>query len=339
MSTDTFGIVPYSGSVDITTAKGYTELKLSDSQKMEIEYLISQFPSVGVAAALPKLYTVTFPSNVTGALMKLKRGGYTTTIVGEAGKSVGSAAIHPLAPQAVVMAAFTAMAVASGQHYLKRINNELNMMRLNLDKILEFLYGDKKAELMAEVSFVKYAYENYTSIMAHDSQRAGVITGLLSAKKIAMKDIEFYLGDLSSTITAKGEKDISAKAFQAVDCLELATQLYGMCSLLEVYYAQNFDADYLNYVDNDISIYLGKCESLLLSSLSTWKGKLEHAEESRFKKIDNHEIIERIDRITAPLSRGGESDLQKSLHESLYAATKQVEYYITKEGAVYLKTA
>ena len=62
---------------------------------------------------------------------------------------------------------------------------------------MDFLYGDKKAELMSEISFTKYAFENYASIMAHEAQRAATITSLQSAKKVAMNDIEFYIHDLN----------------------------------------------------------------------------------------------------------------------------------------------
>lgn len=57
------------------------------------------------------------------------------------------------------------MSIASGQYFLSEINNNLSAINQKADKILEFLYGDKKAELMSEVSFVNFAYQNYNSIM------------------------------------------------------------------------------------------------------------------------------------------------------------------------------
>lgn len=100
---------------------------------------------------------------------------------------------YSMSTQAAIMGMFTAMSVASGQYFLSQINNEMRMMNMKLDEILEFLYGDKKAELMAEMSFIKYAYENYSSIMSHDQQRIATIVSLQEAKKVAMKDIEFIL--------------------------------------------------------------------------------------------------------------------------------------------------
>ena len=145
------------------------------------------------------------------------------------------------------------------------------MMKLNIDKILEFLYGDKKAELMAEVSFVKYAYQNFSSIMKFDVQRIATIGSLQSAKKVAMKDIEFYMSDLESTANSKGSGDIVSlvnRAFQIKESLELSMQLYGMSSILETYYAQNRELVYLEHIEAEVISYIDKCEKRMLSSFS-----------------------------------------------------------------------
>ena len=342
MDEQNWGIVPYDTPIDISPANGFTKLALNSEQKIQVEALIQQLPSVAAAGMMSKLYTVTFPDGVAGKLMELKRGGLTATIIGENGKIAGAAALHSFTPQAVAMGCFTAMSIASSQYFLKQINNELKMMRLNLDKILEFLYGELKAELMAEVSFVKYSYQNFGSIMEHDDQRAAVITSLHSSRKIAMKDIEFYMNDLDSTISGKDGKDISSlveKAFQIKESLEFAMQLYGMSSLLEVYYSQNYDTDYLKYVENDISVYIDKCEKRMLGSFSALKVLVASAKGNPFKKLDKAEIEKQIDSFVELLHRGEESELRQSLRAGLNAATKAGEYFITDDGTVYLKTA
>lgn len=342
MVEQSWGITPCDTPVDITPTNGFTKLELSPGQKVQVSALMQQLPSVSAAGSVSQLYTVQFPSGISGKLMELNRGGLTTSIVGENGGIVGSASLHPFTPQAVAMGCFTAMSIASGQYFLKQINNELKMMRLNLDKILEFLYGDKKAELMAEVSFVKYAYQNYSSIMDHESQRAAMIGSLHNSKKIAMKDIEFYMGDLDSTIGAKDGKDIGAlveKAFQIKESLEFSIQLYGMSSLLEVYYAQNHDAEYLKYVENDISVYIDKCEKRMLSSFSALRVLVDNAKGTLFKKLDKSIIEKQIDEFVESLNRGEESELRRSLRTTLNATTQEAKYYMTSDGTVYLKTA
>ncbi len=51
--------------------------------------------------------------------------------------------------------------------------------------------------------------------MGHNEQRAATIVSLQEAKKVAMKDIEFYLCDLDSTINSKSSIDeLVTNAFQ-----------------------------------------------------------------------------------------------------------------------------
>lgn len=339
-----WGIIPCDIAMDISPANGFTKLELDSAQKIQIGALLQQLPSMAATNQMPKLYTVTFPDGVSGKLMELKKTelvGKTTSIIDD-GKIKGTAALNSLDNCTLAMGCFTAMSIASSQYFLKKINDELRMMRMGIDKILEFLYGDKKAELMAEVSFIRYAYENYISIMECSAQRAATITSLQSARKIAMKDIEFYIGDLESTIKGRDGKDISSlveKAFQLKESLEFSMQLYGMSSLLEVHYAQNYDRSYLKYVDNDISVYIDKCEKRMLGNFSSLRTLVDSAKEMPFKKIAKTDILERIDGLVESLGRGEESDIRRSLRAGLNAATQKADYYMTADGVVYMKTA
>lgn len=341
MDEQTFGIVPCNTPVDIA-AKGFSKLELTSDQQMQVGALLQHLPSIAATEAMTQFYTISFPNGISGKLMELKRGGYATPIIGSDGKIKASASLHPLERQAAVLGCFTAMSIASSQYFLKQINDEMKMMRLNLDKILEFLYGDKKAELMAEVNFVKYAYQNFSSIMSHEHQRTAIIGSLHDSKKIAMKDIEFYMGDLESTIGTKDGREICAlveKAFQIKESLEFSIQLYGMSSLLEVYYSQNHDADYLEYVGNDISVYIDKCEKRMLGNFSALKVLVDNAKAPLFKKIDKSVIVKQIDEFVELLNRGEESEMRRSLRTALTVTTQKAEYYMTSDGVVYLKTA
>ncbi len=339
-----WGIIPCDMAMDISPANGFTKLKLDPAQEIQIGALLQQLPSMAATNQMPKLYTVTFPDGVSGKLMELKKTelvGKTTSIIGDDGKIKGTAALNSVDNYALAMGCFTAMSIASSQYFLKKINDELRMMRIGIDKILEFLYGELKAELMAEVSFIRYAYENYISIMECSAQRAATITSLQSARKIAMKDIEFYIGDLESTIKGRDGKDISSlveKAFQLKESLEFSMQLYGMSSLLEVHYAQNYDRCYLKYVDNDISVYIDKCEKRMLGNFSSLRTLVDSAKEMPFKKIAKADILERIDGLVESLGRGEESNIRKSLRAGLNAATQKADYYMTADGIVYMKT-
>lgn len=264
-------------------------------------------------------------------------------IRGEGGRFVGSASFYSMSAQAAVLGAFTAMSVVSGQYFLTQINNEMQMMKLKLDEILEFLYGDKKAELLSEMSFIRYAYENFSSIMAHEQQRVATIAGIQNAKKVAIKDIEFYIHDLESTVSGK-MKDFSElnerieKAFQIKESLDLSQQLYVMSNMMEVYYAQNCDADYLRALENDVLSYIDKCDKRMLGSFSTLRGHIGGYKAKPMEKVDKAEPEKRVGQLIDALNSGEEnSSMRRTVRSSLDAVSRPSEYYLTSDGSVYIR--
>lgn len=337
-----FEIKPVEEIKDIERRPEYKKLNFTSAHKMQLSALYQQLPTAIAAGTLNNAYVLSMPEGLASTchLMAYKNGGFGTPIQDANGKIVSHASLHELSAQAAVLGIFSVMSVASGQYFLTEINSELKKINQKIDKILEFLYGDKKAELMAEVSFVKYAYQNYSSIMNNEYQRTATLASLQGAKKVAMKDIEFYIGDLDSTIASKSGSDIGAlveKAFRIKESLEFAMQLYGMSSLLEVYYSQNFDSEYLKYVENDISIYMDKCEKRMLNNFASLKVFIEGFKGLPFKKFDKSAIEKQIGQFVESLTQGEESEIRKSLKNSLNAATQELEYYLTPDGSVYLK--
>ena len=223
------------------------------------------------------------------------------------------------------------------------INQKMSMISRSIDKILEFLYGDKKAELLSEISFVKYAYQNFVSIMQYPEQRTATIQSLQEARKTAIKDIEFYLGDLYSTVREKSTDDISAtvdKAFQIHQCLELSMQLYMATNLLEVYYSQNYDTDYLRGIENDAKIYISKYEKQVLGDFNALEMALIGYKPPKLgKKVDTAPLLERTNSVIDFLTNTEENEMKKQFHAGLYSAERPVEYCICGDGSLYLRKA
>jgi len=334
-----FEILPCNTIADKT---GLTKLELTSAQKIQVSALLQQLPLIAASGTMAQAYSVSFYRGMPHTLMQLKNGGVGSPIIGGDGRIAGSAVFNPMTTQAAVLGVFSVMSIASGQYFLSQINNELKMMKLNVDKILEFLYGDKKAELISEVSFAQYAYKNYSSIMEHDEQRVATIIGLQKARKVAMKDVEFYISDLDSAVNSKANSDIVSlvdKAFQIKECLEISTQLYIMSGLMEVYYAQNYDDNYISYIKEDMVSYISKCEKRMLSDFSMLSGQIHGLKEKPLKKIDKPALEKKVDCVVEMLSGNSESELRKSLKKALpYSGTKS-EYYLDKAGDAYLKAS
>ena len=345
----------------------FRKLAITNGQKMQMSTLVGSLPSVmavnqmttaansaAVAAAnAPKLFAVAMPNGVTETLMRVNATGNWTNVVRSSDGFVRyapmspfdiskAAAVNPtaMATQAAVMGTFAAMSVVTNQYYLAKINSELTGIKKGMDDILAFLYGDKKAELMSEISFAKYAYENYAAIMAHSDQKAATIASLQEGKKVAMKDTEFYISDIASTMQENsGIETVVEKACQINKSLDLAMQLSVMSAVLEVYYAQNFDKEYLDYIDRELSLYIDKCDKFRLAAFSKLHERVENFKSLPTKKINKEELIEKINDVLEPLQNGNESPLRRTLREGLYSSSRKSTYYLSSNGDVYIKEA
>lgn len=325
---------------DLPNQNELTKLKLSSAQKVQISALLRELPSMTTIGVLANAYILNLPNGVSVSdLMHYSNGGLGVAYFGEHG-IVGHASLQSMQSQAVLMGAFNAMSIASGQYFLAEINSNLVAINQKADRILEFLYGDKKAELMSEVSFVNFAYKNYNSIMSHEHQKIATIISLQEARKIAMKDIEFYMSDLDSLVKAKDVSDLDSfvnKSFQIKDCLQLAIQLYSMSNILEIYYSQNMESDYLQYVEKDILTYIDKCEKRILSNFSAIQMCIKTFKGNLLKKIDKSVYEKRVGECVDLLGNGEEFIKRQPLQSVLQSGLQKPIYYLSKDGEVYLK--
>ena len=347
---DNAEIIPFGGfdikisdeEIDFSKRTDLIKLELSSGQKMHTSALWNAVPSLAVVGT-KNACVLHLPDGVTTSdLIKYGNGGLGNTYYGADGKFAGQAPLEFLGKQQVIMGAFTAMSIASGQYFLSEINSNLTAINQKIDKILEFLYGDKKAELISEVSFVNFAYQNYGSIMECDHQRIATIISLQGARKVAMKDIEFYMSDLDSLVKAKNTPDLDSiisKAFQIRDCLQLAIQLYCMSNILEVSYSQNGNTAYHEYVEKDILSYIDKYEKRMLSNFSAIQMYIKTYKGNILKKIDKTVYEKQVEEFVGSLGNGEEFIKRKPLQLFLQSIQKESEFVLDMNGNVYLKTA
>lgn len=336
-------ITPFDGDSS-ANQPGFIELKLNSAQKRQISALYQQLPSVMGTEILANGYMMKLPPGVSSEdLMHYVKypGGVGNMYLGENKRVKEHIPLYSVNDQAIMMGIFSVMSIASGQYYLSEINNSLTAINQKADKILEFLYGDKKAELMSEVRFVNFAYQNFNSIMTNDIQRTATIVSIQSARKVAMKDIEFYISDLDSLTKNKDISELASfvkDALRIKDCLQLAIQLYSMSNILEVCYSQNVDAAYLKYVEQDIFSFIDKCEKRMLSDFSSVQTRIGNYKSGPLKKVDKSKYAEHIGEIVDLLGSGEELIKRKPIRSILDSYRKTNLYYLNKSGSVYLKT-
>ena len=337
-------IFPYESPLSPDMSPQYEKVDMSAFSKGQISALYQQLPSMVAANSLKDAYYVAqWPTGVPHKLVAFADGsGYMSSVKGQGGKFAGHAHFQPLSAQAVVMAGFAAMSIVTSQYFLMEINQKMTRITQSVDQILAFLYGDKKAELLSEISFAKYAYENFASIMAHSEQRAATIHSVQEARKTAIQDVEFYLNDLHTTVQGAKNGDMEKatdKAFQIRQCLDLSIQLYMTANLLEVYYSQNYDSSYLEYVEKDVKSYIGKYEKQLIADFNALKMAISAFKPKIGQKVDTEKLLNSVSKAISYLMNNECNELEDKFVSSLYSAEKAVEYCIAPDGAIYLRKA
>ena len=152
--------------------------------------------------------------------------------------------------------------VTQVQYRSDQLPTGVNAMVLMPDMIkeeqntIEFLYQEKNSELISSAMFARYAYGNYNSIMLNDNQRQATIASLQEVKRIALKDIFFYMNDMDSKAKVPEDhkdaiSDVAYAFAQTKNCgekLNFSLDLYSMATIMEAYYSQNFEQDYLENI-------------------------------------------------------------------------------------------
>lgn len=338
-----FNIEPCKVSLDFGDTKRFKKLDCGNNAAMHISSLIQHIPALAAVAASNDIYVATFPAGVPHVLEKFKDGsGYYTGVRNPAnGQYMAHARLNHINDYAAIAAVFTVMSIATSQYYLSAINSKLTTIQLGIDKILDFLYGEKSSELMAEVSFVKSAHKNYTSIMAHPEQRQATIHSLQDAKKIAMKDLEFYISELDRIQSNNTEKYVQ-DAVRVKNCIELSEQLYILSGVMEVYYSQNFDENYISSVEQEMTAYIDKAEKNILKGFGAVEKAVHKKEPAGVLKVFDRDKVgdetkQAVDDILDELTDSGKSVLKKTLSDSLHSFEQPVKLYIHPDGDAYIE--
>lgn len=327
-------------SLDFENKARFKKLVPSPEQAAQLSSLTQQIPLIVAGDSIAGTYKIVFPEGIDGTLMALKRGGISTTIIGNDGKFSGTASLVEASNMAALFNAFSAISIVTGQYFLSKITSNLKMIALNLDKILEFLYGDKRAELLSELNFVKYACKNYSSIMSVDVQRIATISSLQRARTIAMRDIEFYITNLDSKKNeqAKDYSDFEALSEEAIkikDSLDLAMQLYALASIMEVYFSQNWDSDYLEYIKQDVSYFCTKCREQIIASFNGLEARNRNFKQNIITKFDSTPLAERFNSILNQINSEEKAPLATIVSSALDQPKQQIKFYLNSAGEVY----
>lgn len=328
--------------LDFGDATRFRKVVFPEQAGLAANALLQLVPAELAAEAASNTYVLRFPKGVQGSLMNLHQGGQSTVMRDAAGHFAGTASLYRVDP--VSLAAFQVFSIASfatGQYFLTDISSKLTEVNKKLDDLLAFLQTSKRTELLSELTFVKYALANYSTIMLNEAQRIATIGNLQRAKTKAIADIEFYTERLESAVGGKANEGQIQIVLQNKQGVDLASQLYAISGIMETYYSQNWNESYLANIKDDAKPLFALTQNRMIGALRTFSDKVFKELESRKKnplaKNDVSQKEREVLRVFDTLNSQTESPLLILMTDALNKPSEETELYLRPDGTVYQK--
>lgn len=337
-----FNIFPSDISYDFSDTTRFQKIEFPEQLGVSANSILQLLPDVAISNLAATTYVLKFPEGVQGTLMNLRRGGQTTSIVDASNHFTGTASLHPIDPTAIALFnIFRITSFATGQYFLSDISSKMSEINRKLDDVLKFLESTKRAELLSELTFVKYAVENYATIMLSEPQRFATLSNLQRSKIRAIADIEFYTMELEQRVAAKGAEKDQNPVFNAKQNLDLASQLYAISSIMEPYYAQNWNSSYLSNISNEAIQLFGLSKNRVAQAISSYAKEIQNLHKetftSKLRKSSFTPSEARIISISEELTNQIQHPLITTIDSALHKPMQTSEFYLTKDGSIYQK--
>lgn len=230
-------------------------IKLDDQAAQQISSVLEYLRSGALGEALSGAYRVEFPEGLSGVLIPHGDGFLAMLRDPETKKFLAQGTLYSLDSLGLMYNTFSALSMATGQYFMRQINSNLRDIQTKLNEVLDFLYTDKSCEIYAEAKMVFSIYRNAVSIMKHPEQRTAALQTIQSAKILSERSIQFYYRDMKKLAAKHGSLDALEND---LNNYTQAVSLYGVCSVLEIVLSENYDENFMKYIEKELKRHVEK---------------------------------------------------------------------------------
>lgn len=233
----------------------------------EIAALGGSFAGVAETIATPAaegLYRCVFPKGITGTLAMAKDGsGALGTILNDG--IVGQARWIPV-DKAIGPACLKATLVAVA---VLAIAKQVQDIKDGQKEIIGILERDKKSQLLADYDLLASYMDEYKFYWENEASLVVNLNQVKNIKRNSMKDIRSYTDQIENMLSAKKNllkmQTASNKTGQLLDRFvhyKLALHVFALSEYMEVMLPKNFQAEYLNKIEDEIREHAMKFRNL-----------------------------------------------------------------------------
>ncbi|RSK39046.1 hypothetical protein [Mangrovimonas spongiae] len=252
--------------------------KIIDDKPNRILQAIGSIPEFLSGGLLANSYVFKFPSGIAGSVMQI--GGGQGTAIMNGGQIVKHGAYFSNLLLAAPLLAYSAGNMIIKQHYLAKINANLEKIDRKLDTLIDFEFIKKNAEIEAMIIFFKRAFSEYDLMKDNENYRNAMLSNIISQNIKIYELIHFYKNALK-----KIEKDSTTEYQKNIKYYFSLQELFVFGKILEFNYANEYNPIIINNVISDFK-EMKKDYSKIFASLLDNQDELFKINVDNFKWYD-----------------------------------------------------
>lgn len=217
--------------------------KINADTKSFMQILGGNMPNLIGNGLLANSYRFVFPSGVSGKVMQLASGQGTAIMQG--GKIVKHGAYASSLMIAAPLVVINIGTMIIQQHYLAKINANLDQINLKVSQLLELEFIKKHAHIESIIFFLERAHNDFPIIENNREYRSAILSNLVRTNMEIFELIQFYKKSfkfIDKTKTA--ENELNFKYFLALHTL------FNQGKLIELKYASEYNEILISNLKN-----------------------------------------------------------------------------------------
>ena len=261
-------------SFEVTDVISTNKKKINADTTSFLQTLGGNMPNLIGNGLLANSYRFVFPSGVSGKVMQFA-GGQGTAIM-QGGKIVQHGAYVSSFVAAAPLLVFNIGTMIIQQHYLAKINANLDQINLKVSQLIELEFIKKQAKIESMIYFFERANSDFHIIENNKEYRSAILSNLVSTNNDIFELIQFYkksLKFIDKTITT--EYELNFKYFLALHTL------FNQGKLIELKYASEYNEILISNLKNAFTELNKQSIDFLNQNKSELNSQINITEESR----------------------------------------------------------
>jgi len=252
--------------------------KLISDKPNRILQAIGNIPEFLSGGLLANSYMFKFPKGVAGSVMKM--GGGQGTAIMNGGKIIKHGKYVSNLLTSAPLLAYSAANMIIKQHYLAKINANLEKIDRKLDTLIDFEFIKKNAKIEAMIIFFKRAFSEYDLIKENENYRNAMLSNIISQNIKIYELIHFYKNAIE-----KIETDSTIEYQKNIKYYFSLQELFVFGKILEFNYANEYNSTIINNVISDFE-EMKKDYSEIFDTLHKEQDRLFESKVDNFKWYD-----------------------------------------------------